>query len=81
MSEYLKPCPFCGGKETPGLIIRKGRNGWRDRYSILCDYNFGGCGAEGGLYHSEGEAIEAWNMRADKLDNTIYGFGESMINE
>ena len=58
----LKPCPFCGEEGT--IIVRKGKNGWRDRYAVLCDYEHGGCGAESGWYHYEEEAIEAWNRRA-----------------
>ena len=57
----LKPCPFCGNEPT--IIVRKGKDGWRDRYSVLCDYEHGGCGAESGWYHYESEAIEAWNRR------------------
>ena len=57
----LKPCPFCGGEPT--IVVRKGKDGWRDRYSILCDYEHGGCGAESGWYHYESEAVEAWNKR------------------
>jgi Lar family restriction alleviation protein len=59
----LLRCPFCGGEGT--VIVRKGKNGWRDRYAVLCDYEHGGCGAESGWYHYEAEAIEAWNRRAD----------------
>ena len=59
--ETLKPCPFCGGEAT--IRIFKGKDGWRDRYAILCRYDEGGCGAESGLYHYMSEAIEAWNRR------------------
>lgn len=62
--DELKPCPFCG--EEGKIIVRKGKDGWRDRYSVLCDYEDGGCGAESGWYHYEAEAIEAWNRRTDK---------------
>ncbi len=62
MSE-LKPCPFCGN--TPTIRIFRGRDGWRDRYAVICRYDEGGCGAESGLYHYEEEAIEAWNRRAE----------------
>ena len=66
MSE-LKPCPFCGNNE-PTIRIFRGKNGWRDRYAVICRYDEGGCGAESGLYHYEIEAVEAWNRRA-KDDN------------
>lgn len=58
----LKPCPFCEKKE-PTIWVRVGRNGWRDRYCVLCDYDDGGCGSESGWYHSEAEAVECWNRR------------------
>lgn len=56
-------CPFCGF-DSPEVRIIKGRDGWRDRYSVLCNYSEGGCGAEGGMYHTKAEAIAAWNNRA-----------------
>ena len=45
----LLPCPFCGGEPT--IRMFKGKDGWRDRYAVLCRYDEGGCGAESGLYH------------------------------
>lgn len=63
----LKPCPFCGDDEAPRMMIRKGKDGWRDRYYVLCEYNEGGCGAESGWYHYESEAAEAWNRRANDV--------------
>ena len=57
----LKPCPFCG--EDPQVIRIKGKDGWRDRFTVRCPYDHGGCGAEGGMYHYEEEAVEAWNKR------------------
>lgn len=65
-SKPLKKCPFCGGEGT--VIVRKGKDGWRDRYAVLCDYNHGGCGAESGWYHYEEEAIESWNRRVEDDD-------------
>lgn len=59
----LRTCPFCSGEPT--IIVRRGKDGWRDRYAVLCDYEHGGCGAESGWYHYESEAIAAWNRRAD----------------
>lgn len=63
MMEELKPCPFCGNEPT--IRIFKGKDGWRDRYAVICRYDEGGCGAESGLYHYESEAIEAWNRRME----------------
>ena len=58
-----------GGEPT--IVVRKGKDGWRDRYSILCDYEHGGCGAESGWYHYESEAVEAWNNHVGKSNKTI----------
>ena len=60
--EILKPCPFCG-KRNPVVVVRIGRNGWRDKYSVLCDYDDGGCGTESGHYHYRDEAVDCWNRR------------------
>lgn len=60
--DKLKPCPFCGNKDVT-LMTRRGKDGWRDRFFVLCDYNDGGCGASGGWYHYPDEAVEAWNRR------------------
>jgi len=57
----LKKCPFCGTEPTE--IVRKGKDGWRDRFAVLCDYEHGGCGAESGWYHYREEAVDAWNRR------------------
>lgn len=62
MSE-LMPCPFCGQHGAVHIVKYKGKDGFRNRYSVLCDYTDGGCGGCGGMYHSEVEAIVAWNMR------------------
>lgn len=59
----LKPCPFCGEKESVRLMKRYGKDGWQDRYYVLCEYDNGGCGAESGWCYSEAEAIFAWNTR------------------
>lgn len=59
----LTLCPFCGNKDVT-MMKRNGKDGFRDRFYVLCDYNDGGCGASGGWYHSESEAAEMWNKRA-----------------
>ena len=63
----LKPCPFCGSNDAPRLYTRHGKDGWRDRYMVLCDYDDGGRGASGGWYHYIDEAVRAWNRRAKEL--------------
>lgn len=61
MADTLKPCPFCGNEPT--IRIFEGKDGWRDRYAVICRYDEGGCGAESGLYHYQEEAVYAWNRR------------------
>ena len=61
MTDKLEPCPFCGA--IPTIRIFKGKDGWRDRYAVICRYDEGGCGAESGLFHYEEEAVDAWNQR------------------
>lgn len=58
----LRPCPFCGAKETDkdqpiniGWVIED------DVYGVNCDR----CGANGGYHDDRVEAIEAWNRRAE----------------
>lgn len=60
--EELKPCPFCGNKQ-PVMMTRRGQDGWRDYFYVLCDYNDGGCGASGQWNHYADLAAEAWNTR------------------
>ena len=57
-----RPCPFCG---NPDVTLRRkaGEDGFRDRYYVLCDYDLGGCGAEGGWRHRPEEAVWCWNER------------------
>lgn len=64
----LKSCPFCGRKKCVFVTVRIGQDGWRDSYYVLCDYYEGGCGAASGIYHTEEEAVEAWNRRANDAE-------------
>lgn len=67
MDRYFIPrmCPFCG-KTEPKLRIIGGGDRFRDRYCVVCDYDEGGCGAEGGWRHSPSEALACWNERRRK---------------
>ena len=55
----LKPCPFCGKKES--VIVFKEN----DEYIVCCDWSQDGCGATGGYSDSIKSAIEKWNRRAE----------------
>lgn len=68
----IDTCPHCGGEGT--IIVRKGKDGWRDRFAVLCDYEHGGCGAESGWYHSEIEAVEAWNKRVPPTEEQLVAY-------
>lgn len=58
MSELL-PCPFCGGEARTAVKSYGDTHYWR----IYCDVI--GCAfGSSGVYHSEAEAIAAWNTRA-----------------
>lgn len=56
MSEELKPCPFCGGKN---MRIWNTSTPW-----VSCD----DCLANTAYGETKEEAIEQWNRRADKLE-------------
>lgn len=76
--EALKPCPHCGLAHTLELttaqeLAEEGEDDpepWMqsDSWAVICDASRpsgpGGCGASGGFYPSEAEAVEAWNRRA-----------------
>ena len=58
----LKPCPFCGSKDT-GVYEIRSENCSTFRY-ILCRT----CGAKSQAFFQERNAVEAWNRRAGKED-------------
>ena len=65
----LLPCPFCGGEaETSAERFERTLLSW-----VYCKE----CGAAGGYRHTEAEAIEAWNTRAERTCNLI-GDGDSL---
>lgn len=62
--EKLKPCPFCGAKETDEdkpLSVFAGFRG--SEWTVECER----CGANlgWGSYIQQEDAIEAWNRRAN----------------
>ena len=61
----LRACPFCGNPDLT-IAVYKGTDGFRNRYAVLCDYDYGGCGAEGGHRHYIDEAVDVWNERRRK---------------
>lgn len=63
----VKNCPFCGSVSLQ-LVTHKADDVhfFRDKYSVLCDYRLGGCGAESGIYPNKEEAIAMWNQRRRK---------------
>lgn len=56
----LKPCPFCGATEPTVHLLDAPES------AVVCDYKMGGCGADAGLFNTNGRAIEAWNTRAER---------------
>ena len=54
----LKPCPFCGGKDT-GTLTTSYDGYW---YAVFCE----NCMAQTRKCRQEKDAIEAWNRRADE---------------
>ena len=58
--EEMKPCPFCGGEAR----LTYSTDNHRQPY-VTCDTpKCPGCNTYQWHYHTEAEAIEAWNHRA-----------------
>lgn len=53
----LKPCPFCGGKDS-GILTTSYDGYW---YAVFCE----NCMAQTRKCRQEKDAIEAWNRRAE----------------
>lgn len=58
----LKPCPFCGGKAE---IFRGTTYGLHYLYEPRCIK----CECALGLFDTEEQAVEAWNTRADSVQD------------
>ena len=78
-SVMLKPCPFCGKHNTLTVTTAQelaeqdsNYDGefWEhsDSWAVMCDAHRpggpGGCGASGGFFGTEVEAVATWNRRA-----------------
>jgi hypothetical protein len=72
-------CPFCGKAHALKLMTAQELAeqdidydgefwGHSDSWAVMCDASRpngpGGCGASGGFFPSEAEAVAAWNRRA-----------------
>lgn len=69
MSEELKPCPFCGGKN---MRIWNTSTPW-----VSCD----DCLANTAYGETKEEAIEQWNRRADKLEGQPTAYDPDKVVE
>ncbi len=72
MSEELRPCAFCGHDEARVIVVDEVTDaGCEDAtvplYAASCPY----CGASGPMALSEGEAVEAWNRRAERTCHMV----------
>ena len=74
----MMPCPFCGETNAVHMMMRRGIDGWRDCFYVLCDYDDGGCGASGQWAHTEAEAAAAWNRRVQSVTLPLYDKEETI---
>lgn len=74
MMEGLKSCPHCGSESAPEVsncieaeACERFESCDENPYkTVVCNVHEGGCGATGGFYPTEAEAIAAWNARAER---------------
>ena len=79
-TQALKLCPFCGKHNTLTLTSSQELAAqdskyddevWEhsDSWAVMCDAHRpggpGGCGASGGFFATDAEAVAAWNKRAE----------------
>ena len=64
IDEVLKPCPFCGGESEIGFRLSC-YNHWKPEGFFPRCKDTKCIGRTYRKYHTEKEAIEAWNRRAD----------------
>ena len=64
----LQKCPFCGG-DVGTIVNQYELNDYQENddavkmFTVVCDYDKGGCGATCGFHSSEYYAALAWNTR------------------
>ena len=61
----LKPCPFCG-RNAAEIFTQSERDDIQcdpERYTIVCSWLEGGCGATCGFHDTVGMAVKIWNTR------------------
>lgn len=76
MIDKLKPCPFCGKKDTLHIAnfreLEECENfeGYNvtPYVAVVCDFNKGGCGASSGYRISSQKAVEVWNQRNTEVE-------------
>ena len=75
MFEKLKPCPFCGGEAR----LTYSTDNHHQPY-VTCDTpKCPGCNGYQWHYHTEAEAIEAWNRRAERNKGEWNFIGDNMF--
>lgn len=78
MSEELRPCGFCGHDEARVIVVDEVTDAGCDEatvplYAASCPY----CGACGPMALSKGEAIDAWNRRAERTCQIVVSIDRS----
>lgn len=70
MSEELKPCPFCGKRNTLKVVSAYEMNEYefsKNDRAICCNFKDGGCGAHSGYRGTIEACFENWNNRHDEI--------------
>lgn len=67
MSYVMKPCPFCGSRTALAVLTEGEIDGFDeggDRLkAVMCQEQFGGCGARGPYRTTKTAALAGWNRR------------------
>jgi hypothetical protein len=82
----MEPCPHCG--KSVACVVTAAQM-WPDdpeasdsSYAVFCDAQRprgpGGCGASGGFFPTEAEAIAAWNRRASPDEHLLRQAAEAL---